>query len=221
MKRKNELVEGQVYHIFSRSIAKFIIFNNDSDYQRMMNLIKYFQVKDPPTKFSFFMDLKSVEQNGFDNHFDLITKDQEKLVQIIAYCLMPTHVHLTLKQLKPKGISIFMGKVLNSYTRYFNSKYHRKGPLWESKFQNVLVENDEQLLHLSRYLHLNPVTARLAEKPQDWFFSSYSEYLGKNDISFCQFKDLINLDPKQYKKFVLNRIAYQRELDIIKKQILD
>jgi putative transposase len=134
---------------------------------------------------------------------------------------MPTHIHLILKQLAPSGISIFVGNVLNSYTRYFNLKHHRKGPLWESKFQNILVKGDEQLLHLTRYIHLNPVTALLTDKPQNWKFSSYNEYLGQTNYPICQYKDLIEFDQNKYKKFVLDRISYQRELAIIKKITLD
>lgn len=134
---------------------------------------------------------------------------------------MPTHIHLVLKQTQPAGISIFMGNILNGYTRYFNTKHHRKGPLWESKFQNVLVENDEQLLHLTRYIHLNPTSAGIVEKPQDWKFSSYNEYLNNVDYPICQFKDLLEFQPKKYKEFIQDRIAYQRELTIIKKQLID
>lgn len=221
MRRKSQLEIDYVYHIFSRSIAEFIVFNISHDYQRMLYLITYFQVKDPPTKFSRFITLEKVQREGFTQYFDLISKDQEKIVQILAYCLMPTHIHLILKQLTPSGISIFMGNILNSYTRYFNIKHHRKGPLWESKFQNVLVEDDEQLLHLTRYVHLNPTTAALVDKTQDWEFSSYKEYLNESNHTICQFEDLLTFQPEKYKKFVQDRIAYQRELARIKKITLD
>lgn len=221
MRRKIILVEGEIYHIFSRSIANFKIFNTDSDYLRMLYLIKYFQIQNPPTKFSYFIELKQVQQFGFFNYFDSITKDQTNTVQIIAYCLMPTHLHFILKQLSPTGISDFMSNVLNSYSRYFNTKYKRKGPLWESKFQNVLIENDDQLLHLTRYLHLNPTTAYLVEKHQDWRYSSYKEYIEKSDYPFCQYDDLLAIKPKEYRKFVMDRKSYQRELAIIKNQLID
>jgi putative transposase len=79
---------------------------------------------------------------------------------------MPTHIHLVLRQLKDGGISKFMSNILNSYSRYFNIKHNRKGPLWEGRFRKVLVGSDEQLLHLTRYVHLNPVTACLVDKPK-------------------------------------------------------
>jgi len=187
----------------------------------MLYLLRYYQIQEPPVSFSAYMRLEKVQHDGFSECFEPISQDQQKLVQIIAYCLMPTHVHLILKQLKPSGISIFMGNILNSYTRYFNIKYHRKGPLWESKFQNIPVTNDEQLLHLTRYVHLNPTTASLVKKPQDWKFSSYNEYLNNTNYPICQFDDLITLSPKEYKTFIQDRISYQRELAIIKKQLID
>ena len=70
-----------------------------------------------------------------------------------------------------------MRRLLNSYTRYFNEKIKRKGPLWEGRFKKVLVNSDEQLLHLTRYVHLNPVSAGIVEKPEDWPCSSYREYI--------------------------------------------
>lgn len=221
MQRKIILAEGETYHVFSRSIANFNILNSMADYQRMLYLIKYFQLQKTPTKFSYFIALKSVQQFGFFSYLDSITENDPKSVQIIAYCLMPTHLHFILKQLSSKGVSEFMSNVLNSYSRYFNTKHRRKGPLWESKFQNVRIENDEQLIHLTRYLHLNPVTAHLTEQPQDWQYSSYKEYIEKTDYSFCQYNDLLTIKPKEYHKFVMDRKSYQRELAIIKKQLIE
>ncbi|MEE8423717.1 MAG: transposase, partial [Thermodesulfobacteriota bacterium] len=143
------------------------------------------------------------------------------LVEVIAFCLMPTHLHLILKQMKENGISSFMGNTLNSYTRSFNTKYKRKGPLWEGRFKSVLVDSDEQLLHLTRYLHLNPVTAYLVNKPEEWSASSYQEYVSKvNNNRICKFDDLLEIDPAAYREFVSDRVSYQRELASIKELLL-
>src|SRR3990167_9648627 len=156
--RKKILAVGETYHLFTRSIADFVIFNNDNDFDRMQQLIKYYSI-DNKIKFSDFIAYRNVQKNGFNNTLNAISKNKEKLVQVIAYCLMPTHIHLILRQLTDKGISKYMSDFLNSYTKYFNTLHKRKGPLWESRFKNVLVETDNQLLHLTRYIHLNPVTA--------------------------------------------------------------
>lgn len=221
MERKIPLVNGEVYHVFTRSIVDFKVFNVHQDFERMLKLLYFFQVEKFPIKFSNFINAKSVQQIGFRNSFDSLTQDQDKIVQIIGYCLMPTHIHLILKQLKNNGISIFMGNILNGYSRYFNTLHKRKGPLWESKFQNVLVKNDEQLLHLTRYIHLNPVTALLVQRPEDWEYSSYLEYLDPDNRKLCSLEGLMNLRPDKYQKFVNDRIDYQRELAKIKKIILE
>lgn len=222
MIRKILLTTGETYHIFTRSIADFRIFNDDNEFNRMLKLIKYYQ-KENDLKFSNFVELELVQKEGFNNALEIISRDKEKLVQIIAYCLMPTHIHLILKQLQDNGISDYMRKILNSYSCYFNAKHKRKGPLWESKFKNVLVDNDEQLLHLTRYLHLNPVTALLIDKPENWIFSSYKEYLSKVEDSsvVCQFDNILEIKPFLYRKFVNDQISYQKELAKIKKLLVD
>jgi len=218
MKRQIPLVNAEIYHIFSRSIAEYKIFNSQHDYSRMLQMLQYYQM-DPDSSFSYFITLDSVSKNGFKIYLDEVTQDKEKLVQIIAFCLMPTHLHLVLKQLQDDGISKYFGNILNSYTRYFNSRHKRKGPLWEAKFKNILVSQNEQLLHLTRYIHLNPVTAHFVNKPEDWEYSSYREYIGEGGA--CDYSDILDITPQTYKKFVNDRISYQRELAKIKAIILD
>lgn len=221
MKRKVPLATGQVYHIFSRSIADFKVFNTKEDYLRMIQLLRYYQ-KEIELKYSEFVRLKYVVQDGFDDSFKTMFGDEEEIVQLIAFCLMPTHIHLILKQLKDNGISRYCGDFLNSFSRYFNTKHKRKGPLWEEKFKNILVDSDEQLLHLTRYIHLNPVTASLVKKPEQWLYSSYREYLGlSKNWSLCDHGDFMEMESSQYRKFVNDRIAYQKELAKIKTLILD
>ena len=220
MMRKDHLATGEIYHIYNRSIADYIIFNNDAEFIRMLELIKYYRIENN-IKFSAFLELNLVQTEGFNNAIDIISKDKEELVQIIAYCLMPTHIHLILKQLKENGISDYMRKVLDGYTRYFNTLHNRKGPLWENRFKNVLVSSEEQFPHLTRYIHLNPVTANLIKKPEDWAFSSYKEYLSKINHPICQFGDILNIESHIYRKFVNDQISYQKELAKIKKLLFD
>ena len=220
--RKKILAVGETYHLFTRSIADFVIFNNDNDFDRMQQLIKYYSI-DNKIKFSDFIAYRNVQKNGFNNTLNAISKNKEKLVQVIAYCLMPTHIHLILRQLTDKGISKYMSDFLNSYTKYFNTLHKRKGPLWESRFKNVLVETDNQLLHLTRYIHLNPVTAELVNKPKNWLFSSYGEYIDnvRDSVVICHFEDVLEVRPSSYRRFVDDQIGYQKELAKIKRLLLD
>lgn len=210
----------KIYHIMTKSIARYVIFNNEEEYLRMKQLIRYYQVVNPPVKYSYF----AIWQKNKD---ELISakdyQSKKRLVRIIAYCLMPTHIHLVLQQLRKNGISIYMNRMLNSYTRYFNMRHGRKGPLWTGRFKRVLVETDEQLIHLTRYIHLNPVTAYLVDRPELWRFSSYHEYLAKKPIEdkVCEFKHILEISPSEYKKFVNDQISYQRELAEIEDVVLE
>ena len=220
--RKIPLATGETYHIFCRSIADFRVFNSEGEYDRMQQLIKYYR-SDNSLRFSDFINLKLVQMEGLSNAINIMSGDKEQLIGVVAYCLMPTHINLILKQLIENGISKFMKDLLISYTRTFNQLHKRRGPLWESRFKNVLVESDEQLLHLTRYIHLNPVTAGLVDFPEDWIFSSYREYLGKviEPAAICQFEEVLEIKPPSYRKFVNERISYQRELAKIKNLIID
>lgn len=216
VKRKVELVTGEVYHVFTKSIAGYKVFNNDSEYYRMRDALKFYQVNDPPLKFKYYV-LKDKQ----DKIFSLVGCG--KLVNVIAYCIMPTHLHLVLKQLTDEGITVFMGNILNGYARYFNTKHKRKGPLWESRFKNILVENDEQLLHLTRYLHLNPTTAFLVERPEEWTFSSYGEYISDihDEDRVCNTEGILDIARSDYKSFVEDNVDYQRSLSSIKRLSLE
>lgn len=205
------VVTGEIYHVYSKSIAEYIIFNNDFEYSRMREVIEYYRVERPFTSFS---RLKK-------RNTQVKQLDAKRLVQIICYCIMPTHIHLVLKQMEDKGISVFMSNVLNSYSRYFNIKHNRKGPLWESSFKKVPVENDAQLLHLTRYVHLNPVTAYIVDKPEDWRWSSYQEYISGNKDGICNYDSVVDINPEGYRKFVEDGISYQRELAKIKGMMLE
>lgn len=222
--RKDLLVEGEIYHVFNKSIAGYTIFNKDTDFFRMMNVILFYQRGTSSLSFSNYIRTgKSKQSHANESIISLpVEENKSKLIEIIAYCIMPTHLHLVLRQLKLNGISIFMNNIQNSYTRYFNTKHKRKGPLWESRFKNVLVKTDEQLLHLTRYIHLNPVTAYLVDKPEKWVASSYQEYVsvgGRERI--CEYEDWLEIEPVTYKKFVEDRVSYQRDLAKIKGLILD
>ncbi len=216
--RKTPLATDQYYHIFSRSIAKYQIFNDDDDYYRILELLDMYRFAEFNHKYSRFKELEMMAQTAILNS---LKKNNDVLVEIVAYCIMPTHFHLILKQKKDDGISKYIGKILNSYTRYFNLKHHRNGPLWEGHFRNVLIENDNQLLHSTRYVHLNPSSAGLVDNPFDWPFSSLKEFCEEVNNPICLFKEIIDMSPKRYKKFVLDQKSYQRDLALIKNILID
>jgi putative transposase len=143
-----------------------------------------------------------------------------RTIDILAYCLMPTHIHLVLKQKRDGAIAQYMMRLLNCYSKYFNAKHLRCGPLWSSRFKGVSIKNDEQLLHLTRYLHLNPTSAGLVENPEDWKHSSYNEYLNKKEV-ISTYKDTLNIDQVEYRNFVCERKGYQKSLSKIKSLLIE
>ena len=106
-------------------------------------------------------------------------------VDIHAWVLMTNHVHLLCTPNIENGISGLMQGLGRQYVRYFNSSYKRTGTLWEGRYKSCLVEEDSYLLHLYRYIELNPVRAGMVDEPSQYSWSSYSiNALGKKS-SIC------------------------------------
>ena len=226
MARTYPLVTGNVYHAMNKSIAGYTIFSSDADYVRMRQILQYFTVDALLPKFSTFLKSAGVQHHGFSRYFSETIHQAPRHVHIIAYCLMPTHLHLVVRQEKDEGISTYLANVLNAYARYFNTKYKRKGPLWVGRFKSVPVESDEQLLHLTRYVHLNPVTSRLVSNAATWQHSSFGEYVSSEKGTapaerLCGFEEVLTINPAEYAAFVAEQIPLQRELAALKKIALE
>ncbi len=106
---------------------------------------------------------------------DYFTDDR---ADIIAYCLMPNHYHLLVYVTGDDFSFEVMQPLGTSYTKAINSQEQRVGSLFQGRFRGVLVDNERYLIHLSRYVHRNPVEAGLILHPADWVYSSYRDYVG-------------------------------------------
>ena len=106
-----------------------------------------------------------------------LTRD---VASVLAYCLMPNHYHL-LVHLKRDELQTAMHRVGVSYSKAFNVQQSRVGPLFQGPFQAILVDGDEYLLGLTRYIHRNPLKAGLVQRVEEWKFSSYPEYVGSRN----------------------------------------
>jgi hypothetical protein len=95
---------------------------------------------------------------------------------------MDNHYHLVLETPRGNLLKVMHG-INSSYTGYFNRKYGRTGHLFQGRYRGILVEKDSYLLSLSRYVHLNPVRARVAQRPENYRWSSYPGYVGKGKKS--------------------------------------
>lgn len=211
-------VNGEIYHVFNRGIDRRPTFTSITAYKRGMDLLAYYRFVKPPFRFSHLQRLPTDKREEVLQ--ELIARD-EKLVEILAFCLMPNHVHFLLKQLVDNGIPIFMSNFLNSYTRYFNTRYERVGSLFLDQFKGVRIETDEQMVHVSRYIHINPTTSFVVkdfEALLEYPWSSLPEYLGKVTQSICakEYVPSFFKEAEDYGKFLRDQIGYQRELDRIK-----
>jgi putative transposase len=200
----------QIYHVFNRGVEKRIIFTNDNDRRRFISCLYFFNDLNPTDNICRLFDI------------GCRTNDKrKKLVEILAFVLMDNHFHLLVKPLIKDGLSEFMKKLGIGYTKYFNIKYQRVGPLFQGKYKFVLMETDEQLSYIPHYIHLNPVeiiekkwkdkdianSQKVFDFAKSYRWSSLSDYLGDN-----QFKNIINknilfdqiCDHEEYKKDVLD-----------------
>lgn len=221
--RKIPLVTDQIYHALNRGISSQPTFNGVREFSRAMEVMRYYQNIKLPLRYSQFIILSRERRNQI---LDNLAKKREFLVEIICFCLMPNHCHFMLKQVEEDGISKFMSQFTNSYTRYFNVKNKRSGPLFRGKFKAKRVETDEQLVHLSRYIHLNPYSSYVVKTIKElkkYPYSSLPEYLGKSQTDFCSKEIVLGQFryPKLYRKFVFDQADYQRKLDKIKHLSLD
>ena len=211
-RRLTPFAPGEFYHLFNRSIHRQPIFGKKRDVQIFKELVMYYTQTIPPIKFSYYRSNPDKYVVDFSN----------RLVTIISFCHMPNHFHFSVKQEVEGGVQKFMQRILNSFSHYYSIKHDNRGPLFETTFKAVHIETDEQLIHLSRYHHLNPVTAYLVEHPKDYPHSSYQNYLGQPsqiiDVSYVlsHFRSVT-----EYERFVLDQKDYQRELDTIKHMVFD
>ncbi len=218
--RDTSLVTGNYYHIFNRGITSQQTFIKPLHYSRFISVLDYYRPLNRPLRFSQFIQLSHIKQAE-----KLLFQDVSDFhVTLISYCLMPNHFHLLVKQTFDDGVSKYLSLISNSYSRYFNTVNRRIGPLFQGKFKSVHVENQEQLIHLSRYIHLNPYSAGLVNSFEDlkkYPYSSFIEYI--NMPQTCNPHDVISLfkSKDDYMKFVLNNADYQRQLQTIKHLLLD
>lgn len=210
--RTTPLVNDQIYHVFNRGVAKLPIFTDKRDHNRFLETIYYYQFQGPKPQFS---QLNRFKDFKFDKN--------KKIVEVFCYCLMPNHYHFLIKQIEDNGVSEFISKLSNSYTKYFNTKYDRVGPLLQGQFKAVRIEYDEQLIHVSRYIHLNPIASFLVKDLKEYLWSSYPTYIGLQVDKICTSEFILSMfkTKQKYEQFILDHVNYSQSLEIIKHLLID
>ncbi len=169
------------YHIYNRGVAKQPIFLEDVDYTYFLMLIKRYLSEGG----------KDSQRHGYKIHsYD---------IDLVAYCLMGNHFHfLIYTKENPRAMTEFMRSLSNSYVSYFNNKYERVGHLFQDTYKARQVDDDSYLLHITRYIHLNPSNFK------DYPYSSYGYYVGNKKADWLQFDRIGGLfnGPRDYASFV-------------------
>jgi putative transposase len=213
--RSTPIISGYAYHVYNRGINHQPTFASKRNYDRFITTLKYYKYVNLPVKLSRFLSINDTNKN----EILLKLQNSESLVDIIAYCLMPNHYHLLLKQNTDGGISKYIANVQNSYTKYFNTRNARDGALFLNQFKAVRIESDDQMIHISRYINLNPYTGYVIKEFKDiytYLWSSIKEYMERP--VWC------NIDPvlahfrnkNEYQKYLNDQASYQRELSSIR-----
>lgn len=222
------------YHVYNRGVEKRNIFQDKQDYGVFLSYLKEYLLpkneKELLDKLANSTDpqekdkaLRALRMNNFSD-----------TVKLISYCLMPNHYHLLLYQKSEDAMDNFMNSFGSRYTRYFNKKHKRVGTLYQDVYKAVHVTTDEQLLHLTRYIHRNPFSllskdlvlqGEVLQASPNVFFrqpSSYPEYLGKRKSSWVHPGDILTHFSKtnsrlSYKSFVME----QETIEVIQDVAID
>ena len=198
--RQDSFAVGEYYHLYSRGVDKRKIFLNAQDYRKFLFLLYVCNSE------------KSIVLRDIGENFER----GETLVDIGAYCLMPNHFHLLVRERVDGGISRYMRKVLTSYSMYFNLKNQRQGKLFDSPFKSSWVGSDKYLKYMYSYIHLNP--AKLIDK--DWrkfiynkgSLMDYCFSYNNSSISEYRTKKYKILNPIQFPEYFANRSDHKEEL---------
>lgn len=213
--RYDDFAPGEVYHLCTRGIDHKTILRDKADHERFLALLLHCLPQGTIRSYSIAKRRKDDIR---------LTLAGEGLIDLLGYCLMSNHVHLLIKENTEGGTSLYMQRLLNSYAKYFNIRYTRSGPLFTGRFKAVLVDDDDQLLHVSRYIHLNPYVAHMVEDIFSYCWSSLEDYVSKSKKNeFSCHTDLISkmMNQEDYRLFVSDEADYARTVEDSKHLLLD
>ena len=248
--KRPKLVNGEIYHIVVRGVGDSLIFKDINDYYRGIFSLYEFNNTNPVSivkrrqeiqtikkKFREQFSTKKRRELFSSKSLEMVDK-RNHMVEVLAFCFMPNHIHLLLRQIKDDGITQFMRKFGAGYAAYFNKRYNRQGHLFQSRFRAVHVKNDEQLKTVFVYIHSNGISLiepkwkevgiknpkKVIKFLEDYKWSSYQDYIGiKNFSSVSERKFLLDVmgGEKGCRNFVENWIKYKEDLRFWNKIILE
>lgn len=197
------------YHVYNRGVNKRSIFKDEQDYGVFLSYLKtYLSQRDDMHLRTIISDPAASQKEKASALSTLQLSNYHQRVELLAYCLMVNHFHLLIKQTEANDMQSFLQSLLTRYTVYFNRRHKRTGGLFQGRYRAVLVDNDSQLLHLTRYIHRNPIATLASSKRSDLFCqpSSYQNYLGKLKQEWVKpdfiLQNFSTSGPNSYQSFV-------------------
>ena len=216
------LTAGEIYHVYDRTINKEEVYIQKDSIKRALDTVFYYSF-DQRLRYSKWKELPLEQRNNYAE--EIFVKDN-LLVEVYAYSLMPNHHHFLTKQLKEGGIRRFIANFQNSFAKFYNLKNNRQGTLFTRPFKVRRINSEEEVKHISRYIHINHLTNYLLNLKQfkKSYLSSFIYYA--NTIKpplFLNIEFLLKIfgTREKYIKFTTDQIDYQRKLAKIKHLILE
>ncbi|OFZ73568.1 MAG: hypothetical protein A3K03_11555 [Bdellovibrionales bacterium RIFOXYD1_FULL_44_7] len=220
-----QYVEGGYYHIYNRGVDKRSIFETEQDYAVFLQFLKEYLLPLNHPELEVLREL-----NPKRNPVNCASE-----IGLLAYCLMPNHFHLLVKQLTQDGLKTFMKALATNYVVYFNSKYDRVGPLFQGIYKAALVQSDSYLLQVSRYIHTNPaglIAKDARDHPlrglQSYPYSSYLVYSGQKRCEWVKPDEILAVFSKNlgdrsrlYGDFVNDDVDGNKSADLLGGLILE
>lgn len=224
MPPKNSLktyVDHAYYHVYNRGVEKRTIFQDPKDYQAFLGCLKLYLTPPRPIDRRFAITLQG--DSLLDTEKTIYSPSRqpinhEKTIELVAYCLMPNHYHLLLRQIERDSMNHFMRSLATRFSMHFNKKYERVGPLFQGTYKAVMIEQEAQFLWVTKYIHQNPISlcqndpSKLVEYP----YSSYQNYLSKIHQSWVHPENVLSYFSKTnprntYQNFVEEPLTDKKE----------
>ncbi len=193
-----QYIENGYYHVYNRGVEKREIFLDQQDCIVFLHYLKLYL--SPPEEL-LKENLPGIKIQRF------IQLNLSTEIDLLAFSLMPNHIHLQIKQSTKDGLTKFMRRLATSYVMYFNKKYKRVGGLFQNRYKAAFIESEPYFLHLSRYIHLNPFNIT---SPVNFIeFSSYPYYLGKKQAVWIKPQEILSYFHSSQRKDFKDILSYQ------------
>lgn len=212
MPKREPLETNHYYHVYNRSPHNLKIFQNQQSAIEFERTLLYYLQAKPPVKFSL-RDVLKDKKDDFSN----------PLATLSAYCIMPTHFHLLVKQEVEGGISRYLRLLQSSFSHYYNSLHDSHGSLFQGRFQAKPVSIRQSRLYVSRYIHRNPLVANIVTDLARYPYSSYKHYLKDSFPPAFDPSAILgqNITSKEYLSYINTQELQSQALEVSTTLLID